>query len=83
MTEDDLRRWSTEIENTKSARSELLNDTDIKQFENWIKRQQLKIAPGFSFDSVMKPSKAEIQDDDSTHDTEVNELDKVFGKTTI
>jgi len=83
LSESDLENWTKEIEEMKTNRSELNASEDIQGFKDWIKLQQLKIAPGFSFEGIMTPNKAEIQEKGTKQGAEINELDKVFGKTTI
>lgn len=83
LTEFDIQSWTKEIEEMKTKSSELTTSEDIKGFKDWIKLQQLRIAPGFSFEGIMTPNKAEIQEKSTTQEAEINELDKVFGKTTI
>lgn len=82
LTELDLQNWAKEIEEMKNDRLKIANGESVTEFQDWIKKQQIKIAPGFSFDGVMTPNKAENQSPE-LQDAEVNELDKVFGKTTI
>lgn len=83
LTESELQNWTKEIEEMKTKISELNTSEDIQSFKDWTKLQQLKIAPGFSFEGIMTPYKAEIQEKDTKQEAEINELDEVFGKTTI
>ncbi|ODV80066.1 uncharacterized protein CANTADRAFT_339401 [Suhomyces tanzawaensis NRRL Y-17324] len=87
LSEDDLRKWLNEIQALKAkvANLEDPSDLDVQKYEEWVQLQQAKVAPGFySFEGVMQPSKREIVPEKVVlEDQEVNELDKVFGKSTI
>ena len=81
LSEAELQQWSQEIDDLKNKVK--TEDGDVDEFENWVKSQQNKVAPGFnSFEGVMKPSKVA-----SPKEVEVqpvlNELDKAFGNTSI
>lgn len=74
------------------------NDKDIEKYNEWIHGQSIKVAPGFDY-GVMQPHRAEplvpeIENDSLVDkneeqqqqkevDDDVNELDRIFGKTTI
>lgn len=72
ISQDQLGQWRDDIEALKK-RAEA---PDLAEYTAWIAEQQLKVAPGFDFGGVMTPSR-------KSPPPELNELDKVFGKTSI
>ncbi|ABN64441.2 hypothetical protein PICST_29837 [Scheffersomyces stipitis CBS 6054] len=82
LADEEIQAWLRDIKSTEfQIQNAIENDEDVKKYKQWIKTQQIKVAPGFSFDGVMQPHKQEVKV--SKNEEEVNELDKVFGKTSI
>lgn len=82
LADEEIQAWLRDIKSTEfQIQNAIENDEDVKKYKQWIKTQQIKVAPGFSFDGVMQPHKQEVKV--LKNEEEVNELDKVFGKTSI
>lgn len=94
MTRQDLLEWIEQIENMKPVFDNLSdqNKSLIDSYQTWLQQAKLKVAPGFN-SSIMTPQRLETpkSHDDidnistasnkSLPDENINELDKVFGKT--
>ena len=101
LSKNDLEGWIKETTEIKEKRLQVLSESDQNKFQHWIRDQQTKVAPGYTFDSsVMVPSKPTNVKDTSTErrhsqreehepskglteERELNELDEIFGRTTI
>lgn len=75
MTQSSLDTWLNELKRLKEQAGS--SSGNGERLDEWIKSQQMKVAPGFA-DGVMQPHKREVNSDEG-----VNELDKVFGETRI
>lgn len=102
LSKVDLEGWIKETTELKEKRLQVLNGSDQSKFQRWLRDQQKKVAPGYTFDSsIMLPNKPPTNTKDASlqrHSSqgeqreaseafqdkrEVNELDEIFGRTTI
>ncbi|KAG7664306.1 uncharacterized protein J8A68_002164 [[Candida] subhashii] len=83
----------------KRLKDAVENDKDIEKYNEWIHGQSIKVAPGFDYGVMQphraEPLVPEIENDSLVEtnekqqhqhkdvDDDVNELDRIFGKTTI
>jgi hypothetical protein len=89
LTQQDITNWFEEVNLWKARVSIDKSDEDISNFNLWLQKQQLSIAPGYhSVDGIMTPHKVEkvespTQEQGQTMLPQMNELDRVFGNTTL
>lgn len=57
LTREDLHQWKKDIEGKNYGFLKSEDDHDVRVYEDWIKEKQVKLAPGFSYEGVMKPNK--------------------------
>ena len=82
ISEAELRKWEKDIEAIK-LRFERADNGEQIRYEEWVKKKQTQIAPGFdSMGGIMMPSRIE-KTEEVAKDEQVNELDVLFGKTSI
>ncbi|CAH2353839.1 hypothetical protein CLIB1423_12S04104 [[Candida] railenensis] len=82
ISEGELRKWEKDIEAVK-LRFEKADSAEQIRYQEWVKRKQTQIAPGFdSMGGIMMPSRVE-KTEEVTKAEEINELDALFGKTSI
>lgn len=85
LTSADIEKWKDEVEQLKRG----LEDTrEAAHFSDWVTLQQRKVAPGFDFDSIMKPSQNPglsrgSSEKKGDRKSEGDELDDVFGRVNI
>jgi len=87
LTQQDITNWFDDINLWKTKVSIDKSDDDISNFNLWLQRQQLSVAPGYhSVDGIMTPHKAERVESPTQGQSmlpQMNELDRVFGNTTL
>ncbi|EGW34160.1 uncharacterized protein SPAPADRAFT_59579 [Spathaspora passalidarum NRRL Y-27907] len=86
--ETEINAWLKEICAIESRLNDnITNDKNVHQFQEWSHQQTIKVAPGFEYATVMQPHKvgtptpAKEEQQETPIDDNVNELDKVFGKS--
>ncbi|KAL6454573.1 hypothetical protein SBY92_004040 [Candida maltosa Xu316] len=88
ISENEVNSWLEEI---RWLRDKVRKEQEEKgakaKYDKWIHDQSIKTAPGFDF-SIMQPHKpppptTTTQTKEVKQDDGVNELDKIFGKTTL
>lgn len=82
---EDLDNWVKDLESLKDDMFDIKKyDKDVDDYNQWLKKKQLQMAPGFDSGVIMKPQKVEKSSPQQTPTkSAVNELDEVFGKTSI
>lgn len=81
LTREDLTNWRQQTEQHRATFDVAKNDEAVARFEEWLIQKRRQVAPGFDADGgVMTPKKERVGE--PRHE-EINELDKVFGRTSI
>lgn len=59
ITHSDVEKWINESRKEIDVLKSHKSDKRIEDFQSWIHQQKNKVAPGFSFDEIMRPHKVD------------------------
>lgn len=83
LTQEELKKWEKEVESVKQRHEQEESANSVK-YQEWVKKKQTQIAPGFdSMGGIMMPHRVEKQEKSAKPAEPVNELDVLFGKTSL